>query len=394
MNCFMTTFFLSYCFYLNPEHGMAKQYFITAILVLLLPSFPGSGQDAECCEPMFLVGARYNESFIIQHTKKLKDELTQSHPWILETEIGWHLRRKSVWNYCTCFPRAGFSMLYINFDLPEILGSSLAAYAFIEPFIKPGNRLNFSFRFGIGPAYLTKIYDPVSNPDNLFFGSRISYYVVFNAAAHYRLTNQLGLRLGANYNHISNAGASEPNLGMNFPSLNAGLEYTFSLPEFPVWDKSSVPDLYPRKNRFQVFAGAAAKAAEWKIDEHQYLVSLAGISYGRVIGRILALKTGFELVDDRSVKAQVISQNLTDSSGAHLDYRRAAVLLGVEWLFGRFTFSQQFGYYVYAPVEARHPFYQRYGLGFMITERISLELNIKAHAQDADFINLQAGFNF
>jgi hypothetical protein len=49
--------------------------------------------------------------------------------------------------------------------------------------------------------------------------------------------------------------------------------------------------------------------------------------------------------------------------------------------------------YLYAPVKAVHPVYQRYGLSFIFTEIFSAGLNIKAHAQDADLMELIMGFS-
>ena len=365
---------------------------IIGIAVLGIPQMQIHGQDPDLTDPIRSLGLRYHRAFIIQHSKKLQDEFTQSNPQSIDLEYSWHLRKKAVWDYCTCYPRTGFALTCIDFDLGDTLGRSLAAYTFIEPYIKPGRRLNFAFRFGMGPAYMSSIYDENFNPDNLFFSTRISFILLFNLSLNYRLTDQWMLRVGANFNHISNGGVKEPNLGMNFPSLNLGTEYSFHKPLFPDQQKSTSLFGEDQKNRYDLLLSAALKAPEWTIENKQYLVTSAGLNYSRLLGRVFAVSFGGEWVSDRTIKSLIDEQELRDSSGELLDYNRLGMLAGVEWLFGRFIFTQQMGFYLYSPIEAKHPVYQRYGLSLRISEHIYSGINIKAHAQDADFMELRIGF--
>ena len=338
-------------------------------------------------------GARYHKSFIIQHSKKLKDEFTSSNPWMIEAEINWHLRSQEVWDYCYCFPRTGLAVSYVNFDLPEILGSAVAVYPYIEPAIRPQQRLNFSIRFGLGPAFVTKIYDENRNPDNLFFSSHYSFIALLNFSANFRCTESLSVRMAASYNHISNGGYAEPNLGMNFPSLNMGLDYSLQKPIFPVLQKNPDNELYPDKNRFDLLLGAAAKPASYELHDNIYPVVHFGVKYSRVTGRVFAVTAAAEWLYDRSLIELATARQIVDEDGNIPPPNRASVAAGIEWLFGRFIFSQEIGVYLYAPVKAIHPVYQRYGLSFRFTEHISAGLNVKAHAQDADFMEVMVGFS-
>lgn len=337
------------------------------------------------------ISFRAHRSFIIQHSNKLQDEFTQSNPWILDAEISWHLRKKGVWDYCSCFPRTGFALNYINFDLGDTLGSAIATYAFIEPYIVPSRRLSMAIRFGLGPAFMTSVYDEISNPDNLFFSSRVSFIALIGITANIRLKEQFSLKVAGQFNHISNSGVKEPNLGMNFPSLSMGLDYNFTKPQFPEYQKSGLDELQPKKNRFDLILSSGLKAPEWKIEQKLYLVTAVGVNYSRVFGRNFALSIGGEWVTDRTIKAYVSELELTSIEGEPLDHNRISTLVGIEWLFGRFIFSQQFGYYLYSPVQARHQVYQRYGLSLKITDHLYGGINIKAHAQNADFLEIRLG---
>jgi len=76
------------------------------------------------------------------------------------------------------------------------------------------------------------------------------------------------------------------------------------------------------------------------------------------------------------------------------DHNRAAVLLGIDILFGRFSFLHQWGIYYYEPYPARNRAYQRYGLNFRFSRKLYTGVNIKAHGHVADLMDLRLGFIF
>ena len=338
------------------------------------------------------IGFRVHRASIIQHSKKLSDDFRMAHPWALEAEYSWHLRNENVTGTCNCYPRAGISLEYIDFDLGDTLGRSLAGYAFIEPFIMPGRKLNFALKFGLGPAYMSSVYDETSNPDNLFFSSRISFIALFSLSCNYRITPQLALRLGANFNHISNSGIREPNLGMNFPSLNLGMEYAFSPAAFKPLPRQENPFSTQNRNRFDCIVAGAMKTPEWKSGQELYPVVCLAVNYSRILWRSLAVSVSGEWVNDLTRKALVLEMDYRNEDGKYVNHTTIGGLAGLEWMFGRIIFSQQMGYYIYSPLESRSSFYQRYGLSFKISEHVYAGLNIKAHAQDADFMDLRMGF--
>jgi hypothetical protein len=344
--------------------------------------------------PVLSVGASYHQSFIIQHTKKLSEELTQARPWFLEVDLSWHLRTTEVWDYCFCYPRTGFSFRYIDFGMPDLLGRSVVAYPYIEPFIGAGRTLSASIRFGLGPAWVSHVYDATTNPDNLFFSSHLSFLAMINATAHYRINDRFRVRLAANYNHISNGGFSEPNLGMNFPSVSVGSDYSFASNTFENRERPVGLVLYPKKNRLKILLGVSVKPPSPKYLDTTFPVFSTGILYSRVTGRIFAVSAGAEYVNDLSLKELVILKNIRDEDGELADHNRFSTLAGIEWLFGRFTFSQHLGVYLYSPVPARNPVYQRYGLSFRVLDHLHVGVNIKAHAQNADFIEGRLAASF
>ena len=367
-----------------------------AVSLLLLSLFLLRAADARCQqgnEPPnpFSLAIRGHYGFIIPHSEKI-EAISDSYPWGIEADLAWHLVRERIWKHCYCYPRTGFSLNYFNFADPGVLGHSIVLYPYIEPWIRPQKRFSISFRFGIGPAVVTRTYDAETNPDNLFFSTHLSFIAMLNTGLNFRLSDRLSTRVAFNYNHISNGGITRPNLGMNFPAMNAGLEYSITEVSFPCRAKDTLKVLYPEKGWWDAYILGTMKDDEIDRDQH-YPVIGAGIYYNRLVLRMLALNAGTEWVSDFSLKEKIRREYINDPGSAP-DHNRAALLAGFDLVFGRFSFVHQWGLYYYAPYPAIQKFYQRYGLSFRFTESLYLGINIKAHGHVADLMDLRLGVRF
>jgi hypothetical protein len=334
-------------------------------------------------------GIRAHYGFIIAHSKNVRP-VSHSNPFGIEAELAWQLYSDSIWQYCTCYPRTGFSFFYTNFNNPEILGNAYSGYAFIEPLLGAGNKFFATLKFGIGPAYISKVYDSISNPQNRFFGSHISFIVLLNGSLNYSLNPNVSLRLIASFNHISNGGLKRPNSGMNFPTIGIGTEYILKPRTFTKRIKNNC-SLVVYKNRLDLMLHATGKT-DIKGKAHYPVYGLTA-SYSRVIGRISALSTGFEFAIDKADQHEIERLQVMNN-GKLADNKYLAVLLGHDLLLGRFNFYIQLGAYLYSPFKRMDPVYQRYGLNFYVYKHLILGINIKAHRYEADFLDFRIGYSF
>jgi len=352
---------------------------------------PCYSQAQDTTSAPVIVGVRSNWGFIIPHSNKI-EELSHTNPWGIEMDINWHLIKREIWQYCFCYPRTGFSLSYTNFSNPEVIGSALALYPYIEPFISAEKPFSLSIRFGMGPAYMTKIYDQEKNPENLFNASHLSFIVVLNMGFNYRVSPNINLCIAGNYNHISNGGIKQPNLGINFPTINAGLDWSLSPAHFPSREKKSdlVPN--PEKFRFDLYLFATGK-----IDlngSRSYLIYGLAANFSQRVGRINALTCGIEWINDGEIKYLAKENQITNKYGNIIDHHRAGILFGHELLLGRIIFSQQLGLYIYSPYKPRYFVYQRYGLSYRINKHLAIGISIKSHLEVADFLDVRTGITF
>jgi hypothetical protein len=327
------------------------------------------------------VGIRLHRGFIIPHSDSIAN-LASARPFSLELDAGRHLMGQRTYDACQCLPRVGASFFYTNFGNPAVLGNAYSLLPYVEPYFRADKRFNFSFRFGIGVSYLNRVYDPVDNPLNLFYSSPISFLLLANLSANYKISPQITLRLAGNYNHISNGGLQDPNKGINYPTLSLGLDYTPRPPEFQAREPIGWRDLHPKRQSWQVAVFGMAKKA-FRGEPNRFAVVGLSAQVRQVVGRIHALTLGAEYVADFSQRA--LAQRL----GQPVRYQDLALLAGHEFVLGRFGFSQALGVYLVSHPNNLDPVYQRYGLSCRLGPRLGLGLNLKAHRNVADFLDFR-----
>lgn len=332
--------------------------------------------------PVFL-GLKPYYGYIIPHSKYIR-HVSYSNPFGIELDYGWILTSQSDWERCNCYTRAGISTSFINFDNPDILGSAINLMLFVEPYITNPRKNNWmSIGMGAGPSYLTKVYDEKTNPDNLFFSTRLSFIIYFDIIYNFRLNDHANGKIFAKYNHISNGSVSQPNKGMNFPTLGLGMDYALKPPSFP--ERKPVPV----KQKKIIFSAAVFGTLRRSLWEEFNDLSNHTIGYGllvkgrKKISKINALNSGFELFLDDKVQ---------EKSEGQKEHRQLSWLIGHDLLLGRFMFSQHWGTYLNGP-HYDDIFFQRYSLTFNLVNHLHIGVNLKAHRQVAHNFNLHLSYD-
>ena len=356
------------------------------LMLLCLPALAHAQQSAKPVQ----VGASLHRGFIIHHSRELID-VSSSLPTGLECQINWLLADEKHVRQAGLIARRGISLYYMNFNNPEILGHSLAVVPYVEPLIRPGKRLHGSFQLGLGVAYLSKVYDAESNPDNLFFSSPLSFWAMVNARAHYRINPQWQASLGLNYNHISNGGMKEPNKGMNFPTFNAGVQYQLQPVHLQKPLKNQDWKQEPRTFQYLLAVGSVKNIPSSQDYPEVEATLLLGGQWmiGRRVGRMSGLSVGTEWLYDGYAAVQ------NERNGRDQRAIKGALLLGHELLVGRVRFTIHLAPYVYNPSRGQDdPLYQRYGLYYRFGKHLLLGSTLKAHRHVADVADVRVGWLF
>ncbi len=357
---------------------------LIAILTAIFPVLTCS-QESKPFNPK-VIGVHGSYGFIIPHAR-IVEPLTHTNPFSVELNLAFHLTSEEIWKYCFCYPRAGVALHYVDFGNRDEVGTAVALYPYIEPFIGAWRRISMGVRFGIGFSYQTTIYDEVSNPRNFFFGSHLAFIAMLNSSLNLRINEHFTGRFTFSYNHISNGGTIEPNWGINYPLVGLGVDYTINPYDFRERERNRDAVLNPDRDRFDLalfFSGRESSDFErW------YGVYGVWGGYSRMVGRVSAFYAGAELVSDMLVKREVWQEFVDGTIDNAPDHMRFSVLTGHELVLGRFLFSQFAGVYLYAPVKARNSWYQRYSLLYRFAPSTWVGINAKSHYQAIDFIDLR-----
>ncbi len=332
----------------------------------------------------YYVAVKPQYGFIIPHAPAIRD-ISSTNPFGLEVETGWHLLKKKDWQRCNCYSRAGLSLLYSNYNNPDVLGSSINLLAFGEPFFNYNGFMLTSIRMGAGLSYLTRVYDKQTNPENKFFSSPLSFLVHIDLNALKYLDDHWFLHAYFKYNHISNGGSALPNKGMNFPTYGIGLGYSFQPVNFPDREKIKLEKPTPLILSGHLFGTMEPDGSDDGFWGRRPAIGLL-IKGRKEISRINALNAAVEL------SANYAEKKRREQGVNPPDHRQVSFLIGHDFIFGNFIFSQYWGTYIFAPLYWQD-FYQRYSLSYELMEDLRVGVTLKVHAQVAENFNLMFSYD-
>lgn len=342
-----------------------------------------SGQTQPSDSTIWYFGGQAYYGFIIPHSTSIESLVKGTNPWGVGIEASQLRYKQSSWDACNCYSQNGLSLTYFNFDNKKILGSSVNLILFAEPQLS-FKKINISLRAGMGLSYLTKVHDQQSNPENVLFSSALSGILLVQLNGRLWLNENLGIRLSTGYHHISNGGIKQPNLGVNFPTVSIGAEYS----------PNRIPLVHRNKHKafrheLQYYAGVFFNTRKVPTSEGLRKPAL-GLSAGlfKPFARMHAVGIAVELVNDWSLK------EWDKQSTEYYDHRVASALVRHHFLFGRFDFSQAIGFYVYKKYPTYKDVFQRYVLQYEILKNVQLGFSLKAHLHVAEQMDVRINYLF
>ncbi len=336
-------------------------------------------------KPINSIGLSAYYGYIFVHSPQVQ-KTEGARPRGVSVDWIWQLIDEKTWNTCNCYPRMGLSVSYFNFD-NEYLGYGITPSYFIEPSFRIYKQLQFALRGSLGLSYLSNPYDPVTNPNNQSYSLPITGFLGISGGINLKITSRLNFSTAANFYHLSNGGISDPNKGIDWPTIRVGLDYALTNTEIPRREKikkdySKIPI---RKEVYALLSGRNAANGE----KTKYLIYGIGAGISKQVSGINALVAGIEWHHDLAAE-----EILKQQSKLAYDGRFGGLLGGNEFILGQFLFSQQLGYYWYTNNPDYPSFYQRYGLIYRTNNHLGLGINFKAHAEHAHFLDARVVWSF
>ncbi|MDZ4668791.1 MAG: acyloxyacyl hydrolase [bacterium] len=272
---------------------------------------------------------------------------------------------------------SGFGFQYVKFSSPD-LGEAANLFYFLEPFLIERRKVSFRLKAAGGINYGSNPYDKQTNPDNDAYSAHINGYLGLGMSLNFTLTPKLQMMLSGTYSHFSNGNTNNPNSGMNYPNIGAGLEYNLASKNKPLGKQL----FYAEPWRFDVAFFLCNKSLPYFPDMRFWTFG-AYTQASYQVHPIHAFTLGMEAYVDQSMRMAMDKSNIYYDK--NLDNKLLGLLIGHEFLFNRMIFSQQLGVYLYkeVPGELINLVYHRWGINYKLNRRFMLGINLNSNLQKA-----------
>ena len=172
---------------------------------------------------------RPSYGFIICHHPEMR--YFQSHFPLFE--VSWQnvTYGRSYYQARLNYPAFGITALYSGLgEMPEI-GRVFAVYPFLRFNLLNSQKNEINFKFGIGPGYITEVYDAVKNPKNTFIGAHLNATIHLSLEYNRFITNRLSVSAFIGFTHCSNGARRAPNNGINIAHAGLSTKYFIHEPK-------------------------------------------------------------------------------------------------------------------------------------------------------------------
>ncbi len=335
---------------------------------------------------VFSIGAGIEHGFIFAHSPFVQNT-KGANPTGIEISFSWEKNDAATWQLCNCYPRRGLLVSFYNYDT-KILGKGIIASYFIEPNYKLGKRNFFSIKGVAGLAYLTSPFDSIKNPGNQSYSTAVNGYLLLGIGSWFRLSDQWWLNGSVNYQHISNGGFSQPNKGINWPTVGLGVRYQHETREYYSGRRSKEKSWKSYSPRWDIaISGMAKKGSDERGQSKR--MPLVGLNFqgSKQVGRINLLSVGTDIFYDESLRMRLKRDSINTSA------IKAGISLGHEFLLGKFLFSQRLGIYLFDQTPYYDRIFHRWGIHYMSQKNWGIGFSLLAHRHVADFVDLRVSYS-
>ncbi len=295
------------------------------------------------------------------------------------------LRESHTWASAYTIPRVGINGFFSQTSNPAILGNMFGVFTYGDlPFFRSSTQ-SFSARVGAGLAFVTKVYDPVSNPKN----NAMSGYtnVVVQLALNYRwYRKKSDFGLGLGLNHFSNGANKLPNLGLNYPTLF--LNYGLKQGTLSTRSKSKYPLSWQAPWQYGMNFILSGKEVYPTGGRKYPIFALNGFAR-----KVFSPTSGVEFGLDGIYKTALLDY-LPEYEKNPLSILQLGAFAGYVLNFDRFSTVLGMGAYFLDRYLPEDRFYHRIGMRYRFENNLLVGLTLKSNWGKADYVEWSLGYVF
>lgn len=315
--------------------------------------------------------------YVLPHDKQMH-HLSVDNFLLYQVSLSGQTRGNKAWHHLYNHPYLGFDLLFGGLGYDEVLGRALAFFPHIRTGLLHTSSLSLELKHGLGLAYLTRSYHPVNNEENIAIGSAMNIAVHSSLNLNWQFTPEWRLLAGLSLTHFSNGKIETPNKGLNIPSAHLGIAHHFSkpelLPQSPASEKPQIEWLAIAAGGFTAsYPPGSGRSARYSFTT----------TWNYAVSKKHKLGLGYDFFFSYPEKGEG-NGNPFINHGLHFsfqqDYSRMAVVL-------------HNGVYLWDPAgERQYFYYHRAGLRYRAGERLIVNLSLKTHLFQAEFIEWGVGY--
>lgn len=333
----------------------------------------------------YFIQTRASYGFILKHKPSIGYLL--HHVPSVQIRVGKKANGSKLWEQLYRYPEYGFGYYYADLGDPQILGKVNALYFFLNSPFYRSQVTSLNYEFAAGISYLNKCFDYRNNYLNNAIGSHFNAYFNFNINLQIKILKRFEVSPVIGFTHYSNGSFKKPNLGLNIIDANLGLKYFFNSSS-PNYINTPIPT-FKRKNEINITYSAGIKET-YPATGPKYFISTITANILRQLNLKRKVGFGIDIFYDESLYKEFVETKNTEIQGVI----RQGAFLSHEFVLAKFAVIINLGVYCYSKTTPESSIYTRVGIKYHLTENIFANINLKAHAAKADFIEWGVGYRF
>lgn len=373
-----------------------KVFSFLFITLILIGPFKISAQEKhfhslEHPKVVFETNGQYGK--IVKHTQRFTAEVSEPS---FNFEFGAAFRNfgEKAWQRKLHYPEVGISYIYTHYGDSDVFGQAHGLLPHIRFWITRGKIADFYFRLGSGLAYISRPYNPVSNPTNNVIGSKINNITQLRFGTDFHIDNRTDLTLGFTFTHHSNARTQSPNLGTNIPAVSLGVRhapfkktYTYQTDSLPKPEKRN-------EYNYRFSMGITDRA----IGGPKYPVYIHSFYYARHTSVANKVWVGATWATNMGKFDRILDSETPENKL----YRASDLSLFVadEIMLGKFGVFFLLGVYLFEPELNYAPIYAKLGVNYYFLDfgknhqKLFVGANLKTHYSIAEYPEFGVGITF
>jgi hypothetical protein len=358
-------------------------------------SLSSQDQTSEVFGPQPFIQVNYHSGTFWSRTIYLQEAFEDPYRAI-ELRIGLQSTGNKPWQQDHKYPRYGLGMHYSDLIMnpsDTTMGNPFSLFMFYSaPWARWG-RFTLATDISTGLSYMSRIYDPVTNPYNDVVASHINLYFDLKMNLGFSLGKRWDLYAGYGLTHYSNGRIRQPQKGVNNWGWTAGMSYLFQ-ERVENFIYREAPEFFSSDWIQLMYAvGVVEEIPPDTNTKISYFTSSFTADYVYQFSPKMAVALGMDLLYDASLGMGIKGIPPDDVTSWQKTY--LASHMGVQYIIHRFRILFNLGTYFRQHSYDRGFYFFRAGGRLQITDQLSGHLCIKSkQGIRSDWIEWGAAYSF